>query len=430
MGVAGVARSEPPGPGERTTVTEPIQIHEYDNGLALVTQRMDSLESAAFSLLVPGGCARDPRPLLGLANITCEMVQRGCGVRDSRQFVSDLENLGVDHSASVSNAHTSLGGAMPAEKLSDALAIHADLVLRPHLPAEQLEDARLACIQEIRALEDDLAQRAMLELRLRRYGDPFGRSSQGTLDAMRRITLDDIRDFYAATYRPNGAILSVAGKIDFARVRDQVGQLFADWQPAPIPSQDEVPGNGAPSHIPHESNQTHITISYESVPYAHADYYQARAAVGVLSDGMSSRLFTEVREKRGLCYAVYAVCHTLRDRGSVFCYAGTTTERAQETLDVMIDQLRELAAGVRPDELQRLKARLKSALIMQQESSSARSGSIAADWYYLQRVQTLEEVGRIVDQLTCESINSYLAERPPRDFLVVTLGQRELELPR
>jgi len=160
-----------------TKVTEPIQIHQYDNGLALVTQRMDWVESAAFSLLVQAGYAREPRALLGLGNITCDMVQRGCGARDSRQFVNDLENLGVDHSTSVSNAHTSFGGAMPAEKLADALAIHADLVLRPHLPDEQLEDARLACVQEIRALEDDLAQRAMHALRERRYGDPYGRSS-------------------------------------------------------------------------------------------------------------------------------------------------------------------------------------------------------------------------------------------------------------
>ena len=344
--------------------------------------------------------------------------------------MNDLENLGVDHSASVSNAHTSFGGAMPADRLEDALAIHADLVQCPHLPAEQLEDARLACIQEIRALEDDLAQQALQQLRLRRYGDPFGRSSQGTLDTMRQITLDDIREFFTAMYRPNGAILSVAGKIDVPRLRDHVGKLFASWQSAPIPGPDEVPGDGTPWHIAHESNQTHITISYESVPYAHRDYYQARAAVGVLSDGMSSRLFTEVREKRGLCYAVYAVCHTLRDRGSVFCYAGTTTERAQETLDVMLHELRSIADGVRPDELQRLKARLKSSLIMQQESSASRSNSIAADWYYLQRVQTLEEVGQIVDNLTCESINGYLAQHPPTDFLVVTLGQRGLELPR
>ena len=145
---------------------------------------------------------------------------------------------------------------------------------------------------------------------------------------------------------------------------------------------------------------------------------------------MSARLFTEVREKRGLCYSVYASYHTLRDRGGVFCYAGTTAERAQETLDVTLGELTRLAEGVETQELDRLKARIKSALIMQQESSSARSSSLARDWYHLGRARTLDEVGRRIDELTCASINAYLAEHPPRDFTIVTLGRSALEVPQ
>lgn len=411
-------------------MTDPIQIHEYDNGLALITQRMDWVESAAFSLLVPAGCSRDPRTLLGLGNLTSEMVQRGCGPRDSRQYVNDLENLGVDHNSSVSNAHASFGGAMPADKLLAALDIHADLVLRPHLPEDQFEDARLACVQELRALEDDLAQRAMLELRRRQYPDPYGRNSPGTLETMQNATLDDVQDFFRGYYRPHGAILSVAGKFDFPRLRDHVGELFATWKSAAVSPLEEVPAERTSTHIPHDSSQTHIAIGYPSVPYGHDDYYQARAAVGVLSDGMSSRLFTEVREKRGLCYAVYAACHSVLGRGSVMCYAGTTNDRAQETLEVVLHELTAVASGVRGDELERLKARLKSALIIQQESSASRSSSIAADWYYLRRVQTLEQVGKIVDDLSCDSINAYLAENPPASFTIVTLGQKPMELPQ
>ena len=151
--------------------------------------------------------------------------------------------------------------------------------------------------------------------------------------------------------------------------------------------------------------------------------------MGVLSDGTSSRLFNEVREKRGLCYAVHAHCHSFRDRGSVICYSGTTTDRAQETLDVVIEELTRLVHGIEAQELDRLKARIKSALIMQQESSAARSGSIAADWYYLERVQTLEEIGRIIDELSCDSINAYLAEHPPSNFTIVTVGEKQLEMP-
>ena len=281
----------------------------------------------------------------------------------------------------------------------------------------------------MRALEDDFAQKVMLELRQRRYPDPYGRSSPGTEESVQRIQLEDVRDFFGRHFRPNGAILSVAGKVDWPQLGNHVERLLGDWQPAEEPRFFEKASTGGYQHFPQQSSQTHIGVAYPSVSYSHEDYFQARGAVGILSDGMSSRLFAEVREKRGLCYSIYATCHSLRDRGSVVCYAGTTTERSQETLDVLIHELTRLAAGIGEDELRRLKARIKSILIMQQESSMSRSSSIAADWYFLGRVRTLSEIGRIVDGLSCESINRYLAANPPRDFTVVTLGEKELEAP-
>jgi predicted Zn-dependent peptidase len=410
-------------------VTPPIYRHTFDNGLVLLAEPMSWLESAAFALLVPAGCNYDPLDRLGLANLACEMVQRGCGARDSRRFINDLELLGADTSASVSNVHTSFGGAMPADSLFEALSIYADVVLRPHLPEDQLEDAQLVCIQEIRALEDDLPQRVFQQLREMRYGDPYGRNSSGEIPAVQDATLNDVGQFFRTTYRPNGAILSVAGHFDWPPLLDRVGQLFADWQPRDTQMVGETPSTKRCQHIVVESSQTHIGIGYDSVPYSHPDYFQARGAVGVLSDGMSSRLFTEVRENRGLAYAVYASCHSLRDRGSVLCYAGTSTERAQETLDVLLAELVKLADGVREDELLRLKAKIKSGLVMQQESSSSRSNSIAADWYHLGRVYTLDELGRILDGLSCDSINRYLAEHPPGEFTIATLGAKPLEIP-
>jgi predicted Zn-dependent peptidase len=144
---------------------------------------------------------------------------------------------------------------------------------------------------------------------------------------------------------------------------------------------------------------------------------------------MSSRLFTEVREKRGLVYTVFASLSALKDRGAIHCYAGTSTERAQETLDVMFAELARLGDGITPDELLRLKARLKSSLIFQQESSYSRSSAIAADWHYLGRTQTLEELLAIVDGLSCASINRWLADHPPAQFTLVTLGERPLTPP-
>ena len=279
--------------------------------------------------------------------------------------------LGADRSASVSTAHANFGAAVVADKLLDVLSIYADLVRVPHLPEDQLEDARQVCLHEVRAVDDDPAQKVMQVVRQHHYPDPWGRPSQGEREPLEQVSRDDICRFFQRHYSPRDTILSVAGNVDWPRLKDRVGELLGDWTALPPPTLELRPADGSPHHIPHSSNQTHIAIAYASVPYGHKDYYQARGAVGVLSDGMSSRLFTEVRETRGLCYAVYATCHSLRDRGSVLCYAGTSTQRAPETLRVLIGELTRLAQGIQAEELGRLKARIKSSLIMQQESSPA-----------------------------------------------------------
>jgi predicted Zn-dependent peptidase len=414
--------------GERILVSTPILVERFENGLTLIAEPMAWLESAAFSLVTPAGYAFDPLERLGLSNFTCEMVQRGCGERSSRQLVDDLERLGVDWSVSVSHAHANFGAAMLADHIEPALAIFADLVRRPHLPEQQLEDARQVCFQEIRAVEDDLYTRVIQELRRRQYPDPYGRSRQGSKESIAAITLADVQQFFQQNYHPDGAILSVAGKVDWNALVRGVEQAFGDWAPRPAPAWSETPAERGYEHISHASAQTHIGIACESVPYSHPDYFRARAAVGVLSDGMSSRFFTEVRENRGLSYAVWATNASTQKYGAILCYAGTGADRAQQTLDVMIAELEKLKDGILPEELNRVKVRIKSGLVMQQESSPARAASNAGEWYYLGRVQTLDEVEAIIDALTIEEINAWLAENPPRDFTVVTLGPEPLKV--
>lgn len=410
-------------------MTQAILSHSFDNGMVLLAEPMTSLESAAFTFLTPAGSVFDPDDRAGLGTLTNELALRGSGSRDNRQFIEDLDNLGIERAEGVSELHTNYRGASLAKNLAPALAIYADLLRRPHLPADELEPSRLAALQELQSIEDEPSQKVMIELGRRHYPSPWGRPSQGDLGGLNSITLGDIQRHFALCYRPNGTILGVAGNIDWERLKDQVAELFADWKPVEAPTLAEGPRGVRCEHLLHESNQTQIGIAYESVPYNHPDYFQIVGAVGVLSGGMSARLFTEVREKRGLCYSVYATTHSLKDQGSVLCYAGTSAERAQETLDVTLGELERLALGIEPGELSRLKARVKSGLIMQQESSSARSGAIARDWYHLGRVRTLDEVGALVDQLTRDSISDYLAAHPPGDFTIVTLGQTPLKFP-
>jgi predicted Zn-dependent peptidase len=390
---------------------------------------MLSLESAAFTFLVPAGCVHDPPDRNGLSGFTCEMALRGAGPRDNRRFVLDLDNLGVERHESVSAAHACFSGATLAENLPHALVIYADVLRRARLPADQLEAGRLVMLQELRAVEDEPAQKVMIELRRRHYPDPWGRPAQGEQQAIEAITVDDVRPFFHQRYRPNGTTLGVAGRFEWEQLKSTVGDLLGDWEPGAEPHVVEQAPPRKYQHLPYDSNQTQIGIAYPSVPYRDPDYFQAWGAVGVLSGGSSARLFTEVRERRGLCYSVHAAYSTLRDRGGVFCYAGTSADRAQETLDVILAELGRLAEGIEENELDRLKARIKSTLIMQQESSAARSSAIARDWYHLGRARTLDELEQLIDQLTSRSINAYLAEHPPGDFTLVTLGSRKLDVP-
>lgn len=411
-------------------MTTMIFTAQLANGMAVVAEQMPWLESVALSLHLAAGCAYDPPDKPGLANFTAEMMERGCGTLTSRQFVETLERLGVDHGSSVGTAHAVFRASMIAESLPAVLAIYADLVRRPRLPYDQLEDARQVCLQEIRALADDFPQQCFVRLRLNHYGEPWGRDELGTIASVERLSYEDVRGFFERFYGPRETILSVAGRFEWDKLLPQVEALFADWTPQQGRLAPETPPRFGYEHLLRDTQQTHIALACPSVPYNHPDYFQARAAVGVLSDGASSRLFQEVREKRGLCYTVTASCQSTRDVGSIFCYAGTTTERAQETWNVMAAELDRLAQGVTEQEWARVLAKIKSGLVMQQESSAARSSALAADYYHLGQVRSINTLKNILDGITAASINDYLSRNPPRITTVVSLGSKPLEMPR
>ena len=151
--------------------------------------------------------------------------------------------------------------------------------------------------------------------------------------------------------------------------------------------------------------------------------------MGILSDGMSSRLFDRVREQRGLCYTVTASCHSLKNGGGVFGYAGTTPERAQETLDVTLHEIENLLEDMSSSELDRWKVRIESGLIMEQESSASRASSMASDFYQLGRPMTTIELESLIESLRLEDIRDYWSANPPKDYRVVTLGPDPLKVP-
>jgi predicted Zn-dependent peptidase len=406
----------------------PVRTFTLANGLVLLVEPRSDVQSAAFSLLVPAGTIYEPPGGNGTSAVLCDLITRGAGDRDSRALAAALDTLGVQRSESAGWNFLSFSGALLADNLPRALELYADIVLRPRLPADEFAPALAGVEQSLLTIADEPQRRAIIELRRRCYDAPWGLPTEGDLADLPNLTHDSVSAHFRRCFRPKGTILGVAGRVDPDAIGSLAARCFGDWPAAEPPL--VVRGARGPSvdHLFHDSAQTHIGIACPAVPYGHDDYYAAWAATSVLGGGSSARLFTEVRERRGLCYSVDASLGSLLTEGRVLVYAGTTTDRAQETLDVVLHELRRLAEGIGADELERCRARAKSALIMQQESTVARAGSIARDWFHLGRVTTLEEVRSRIEALTVEQVVDYARRYPPLDPTIVTIGPEPLRV--
>ncbi|MDR1289736.1 MAG: insulinase family protein [Planctomycetaceae bacterium] len=404
--------------------------HRFDNGLVLVADVVGWADSVSYIFSVPFGSVFDPLGFDGLATLVCEMISRGAGSRGSREFLEAFENLGCDVSESVGLFDTCFSVSMLPENLLAAIELTADQVLRPHFGAEYIEPVKQKVIQEIYSIEDDPPRQMMLELRRNFLPDPLGRSGLGTPETIGLATIDDIRCAHNSLFQPNGAVFSIAGKFDFDEVRDKIGNLFADWQPKQFTLPQERIIGETEIYIAGDSEQTHIGVAYPSIPLGHCDYKLAVCCVGILSGGTSCRLFRELRENRGLCYSVSATYSSLRNRASVYCYCGTSMDKAQETLDVLISELERLRYGAGQDEIDRYKIGCRSELIIGQESISGRCGDMLFDWQNLKRLQSFNEIESSINSLTKSDIDKFLETNPPGPFHIAVLGTKPLKFPR
>ena len=405
------------------------KIHEFElpNGLKILVQPMKDVQSAAMTLMVPAGSVHDFSGKSGTAAILAEMFPRGAADLSSRELSSAMDNLGLQRNVAGGVGHVTFSSATTADRILQAIPLLAKMVTSPHLDDQQFGPAKDLVLQSLHALEDEPKQRLGQLLRRCSYPAPWGNPSEGTLAEVDSIRLADVVRHFESFVRPNSAIIGVAGAVDPDEMFGAIQQALGSWEAAGRPELESGQTHVSPFHIEHDSAQTHIGLAWDTVPYSHPRYFEAWAAISILSGGMSSRLFTEVREKRGLCYAVSASINTLKDQARVFAYAGTTNDRAQETLDVTVAEIRRLHEDLTDDELQRCKARAKSTLIMQQESTMSRATSLARDTYHLGRVLLLNEVRERIDALTIDQVRQFIVEYMPSEMTLVTIGPEPLD---
>lgn len=405
------------------------QLHHSDltGGMTLVAERMEHLHSVAVRILVPAGGIYDPAGKHGLSNLLTEMMDRGAGDRTSQQLSDAFESLGVDYSIGAGNQAIAVSATFLSENLKPALELLADVVVRPKLPQKELGAVKELVHQDIQALEEEPRRQVMLELARQHFPAPFGNDPRGTVESVDSITISDIVNFHRDRIRPTGAIIGIAGNIEIARVEDTLNGIFGKWKPGkPLAIKQGKRGKQI-THIAKDSEQTHIALAYPSVRVGDDGYYGAMGLVGILSGGMSGRLFTEVREKRGLCYACWASHMSLREHAAIHCYAGSTTARAQETLEVMMRELKGAAKNLTREEIDRVKIGMRTSLFRQEDSSAARAHSLSNDWFNLRRLRTIDELESAVAGISAATIRDYYRDNGPSPVTLVSMGRKPLD---
>lgn len=399
-----------------------VHVEHWDNGLTVLLEPLDR-PAATLHLLLPVGGATDPVGSEGAATMLHHFAERGAGGRDTRALNEALDALGARRAGGAGRDGTTWTCTSLAGDFAEAAALVADSVRRPHLGDEAFEPCRELVRQELAGLDDDPGQKALVELIARYFPGDFGRPLLGSPASLDSLSAQALRESWTRSYRPQGATLAIAGGLKLDEARALALRLFGDWEGTPPALPPATPAAAASrTFVQSETQQVHLAVAYADVAPRDPQRYHAQLAVQVLSGGMGARLFTEVREKRGLCYSVGAGNQAVDGHGYVIARAGTTTERSSETLAVLLGELTRLPGTVEPDEVDRAKVRLLANLVMSDESTSARCARRANDWHLLGRVRELDDVRAAVERIDAAGLNEHLEAHPPSEFTIVALG--------
>ncbi len=416
---------------------ESIETRRLACGMPLLVERMDGVRSSAFSWLLPCGSAWEPEERQGMSAMWSELVLRGAGGKNSREHADAADRLGASRGAKNGSLAFTISSTMLGTRLIEALPLFTAMVLAPRMDEESIAPSRDLCLQAIESLRDDPQERAVISARERHLPSPLNRSGMGAPEGLHALTRSELSQTWSRLGKPGGSVFAAAGAVDAGALQGALDRLLGDWSGSTRePACEAEPPRGY-AHEEDETNQVQIIVVHDAPSEAsggrvNREALLERVVISVLSGGMSGRLFSEVREKRGLCYSVSAGYRGDRDYGLVTAYVGTTPERAQESLDVLLSELRRIATPegkITAEEFSRAIVGIKSGLVFSGESTGARAASLAADWRRFGRGRSLGEVSDAIASITLDEVNAYLARRRLGTLTIQTLGPRPLNPP-
>jgi predicted Zn-dependent peptidase len=393
------------------------------NGLRVASDAMPQVDTVSLGVWVGVGTRNEPPEINGVSHMLEHMAFKGTEGRSARAIAEAIEDVGGHLNAYTTREHTAYYAKVLTDDVPLAVDIVADILQRSVFDEEELRRERTVVLQEIGQAVDTPDDIVFDHFQATAFPDqPLGRPVLGKAAIVERLTRADLLAYQRGHYGAENMIAVASGNIDHDRFVDLIGSAFARLSPAPTNGLDGARYRGGDYHEERELEQVHLVIGFPGVSFYDPDYYAHTLYSMVLGGGMSSRLFQEVREKRGLVYSIYSFSATYRDGGLLGIYAGTGQDELDKVVPVICEQLGVLADTVSAEELDRARAQLRAGTLMARESTSSRAEALAQQMLVHNRPIPVAELLQKLDAVSLDDIRRLARATPRTPPTVVTLG--------
>ncbi|NLT67364.1 MAG: insulinase family protein [Acidobacteria bacterium] len=384
------------------------------NGLTIASEVMPHLRSASLGVWVKCGSRVEQAVETGISHFIEHLLFKGTRTRSAAKIAQSIDSVGGQLNAFTEKEYVGFYAKVLDEQLPFAFDLVSDIVLNPVFPSAEIERERNVIFEEINMVEDS-PQELILDLYLENFwkNHPLGRPISGTKESVSRITRRDVKRFFRQNYNAQNMVVSVAGNIKHREVFELAERYFSNLNPGVAADLGQPPEISSGRQIRHKAHleQAHICMGTVSPTAVSEERYAAHLLCNILGGGVSSRLFQNIREKRGLVYTIYSMLNLYRDAGSMVVYAGSAPGNALQVVELTKKELRKLRETLVPSqELKRAKENIKGSFMLGLESSSSRMTHLAHQLIYFGRFYRLEEILDAVERVTARQIRD-LASR-------------------
>ena len=400
-----------------------IKITTLDNGLRIVTQHMSGLETVSMGIWNFVGGRDEMESINGVAHLLEHMAFKGTSTRTALQIAETIENVGGDINAYTSKEITAYYVKLIAGDLPLGIDILTDILQNSSFAEDELNRERGVILQEIGMYLDTPDDMIFDYWQEKAYpNQPMGRSILGKTDIIKNITKDQVKDFMVSHYNPKKMIVSAAGKIDHDDFVEKVTKACVNLPMGTNNNRESAKYISGEYREEKDLEQIHLLLGFEGINYHHDDYYSLLVYSSLLGGGMSSRLFQEIREKRGLVYGISSFSSSYTDTGMFGVYAGTGESQIEELIPVLCDEFRKSPDSISEKEINRGKAQLKASLMMGRESAFRRCESAARQLLVFDRVIDPSETIKQIDAVSKETVEKIAKQIIAKPMTISSIG--------